>query len=66
MRREPRQERRPDRRLRAGNADDGIVAEFDTPADLRHYRDHPAHQRVLREVLLTLVATRQTVQLEVS
>lgn len=47
----------------AGNADFAIVAEFDDVADYAVYRDHPEHQRILKEILIPNIAQRTCVQL---
>jgi hypothetical protein len=50
--------------LTAGNADLGIVADFDTVDDWRTYQEHPAHQAVIVERIRPILAGRAAVQLD--
>lgn len=54
----------PDLGLRDGNADFAVAAVLDSPEALLTYLEHPAHVRVLAELIAPLVATRQAVQIE--
>lgn len=45
-----------------GNADFGIVADFDDAAAWRRYQEHPAHQAVLRDRIRPIMAGRAAVQ----
>ncbi len=54
----------PDAGVNTGNFDFAVVADFDDRESYVVYRDHPAHQRVLEEVLAPLVTERAAVQLE--
>ena len=47
----------------AGNADFGIVAVFDDEAAYERYRDHPEHQRIVKEILAPNLTSRTCVQL---
>jgi hypothetical protein len=49
----------------AGNADFGIVADFDDVAAWQRYQDHPEHQRVLAELIRPRLAARAAIQFEV-
>jgi hypothetical protein len=42
----------------------GIVTEFETQAAYEAYRDHPAHQRVLADLIAPIRAGRAAVQFE--
>jgi hypothetical protein len=53
----------PDLGLRPGTADFAVVAVLPR-SELAGYLDHPEHQRVVREVISPLIATRTAVQLE--
>ncbi|MDO5712755.1 MAG: Dabb family protein [Micrococcales bacterium] len=53
----------PDARVSAGNADFGIVATFEDVAGYEVYRDHPEHQRIIKEILVPNLAARTCVQL---
>ena len=46
-----------------GNADFGIVAVFDDVAGYELYRDHPEHQRIIKEILVPNLTSRTCVQL---
>ncbi len=48
-----------------GNADFGIVADFDDVDALRLYQQHPAHRAVLTEQIFPILAARAAVQLEI-
>lgn len=47
-----------------GAYDFAVVGEFDDRDAFTAYRDHPEHQRILREMILPNVASRTVVQLE--
>jgi hypothetical protein len=49
--------------LRPGTADFAVVAVLDQ-AELGDYLDHPEHQRIVREVISPLLATRTALQVE--
>lgn len=51
--------------LAEGNFEFGIAAQFATEADYATYRDHPAHQAVIHELIAPLVAARAAVQYEI-
>jgi hypothetical protein len=48
--------------LRDGNAHLAVVAEFDDEAAYVTYRDHPAHRRVVAELIDPTGATRRAAQ----
>ena len=52
----------PDLALSDGTFDFGIAADFASRADYETYRDHPAHQAVIHELIAPLVAERAAVQ----
>ena len=54
----------PDAGVRPGNADFGVVADFDTSDDYLAYLEHPDHMRVVTEHIAPLIATRAAVQYE--
>lgn len=56
----------PDAAVNDGNHDYAVVADFDDEAGYLEYRDHPAHRRVVAEVLAPIIAERAAVQLTVS
>ena len=45
-----------------GNADLAIVADFASVADYEVYRDHPAHQAVIKDHFVPIIAGRTAVQ----
>jgi hypothetical protein len=53
----------PNLGLRPGTADFAVVAVIEQ-AELPRYLDHPEHQRIVREVISPLLATRTAIQLE--
>lgn len=53
----------PDAGVSNGNAEFGIVAVFDSEADYAVYRDHPEHQRIIKEILVPNLTQRTCVQL---
>jgi hypothetical protein len=53
-----------DRALTAGNADLGIVADFDTVEQWRTYQEHPAHQAVIVERIRPILVARAAVQFD--
>ena len=50
--------------LAPDNASLGIVAEFASVADYEVYRDHPAHQAVIRDRISPIRAGRAAIQFE--
>lgn len=50
--------------LAAEAYDFAVVGRFDDRQSFTAYRDHPEHQRILREMILPNVQTRTVVQLE--
>ena len=48
-----------------GNADFGIVADFDDAAAWHRYQDHPEHRRIVAELIRPHLAVRTAVQFEV-
>ncbi|CAN5685726.1 Dabb family protein [soil metagenome] len=52
----------PDLGLADGNFEFGIAADFASQADYEVYRDHPAHQAVIHDLIAPLVAARSAVQ----
>ncbi len=50
--------------LSPGNATIAVVADTDDRAGWETYRDHPAHQRVIAEMVTPLLAARTAVQHE--
>ncbi|MBZ0114378.1 MAG: Dabb family protein [Thermoanaerobaculia bacterium] len=55
----------PDLILEPGNYDFAIVADFGSEDDYAVYRDHPSHQRVLRETLRPRIESRVAIQFEI-
>ncbi|HEY7440540.1 MAG TPA: Dabb family protein [Acidimicrobiia bacterium] len=51
--------------LSDGNASFGIVADFPSVAAFLAYRDHSAHQAVLRDTIKPILAHRSAVQYEI-
>jgi len=47
-----------------GNADLAIVADFDDVDCYRAYRDHPAHQDIVKRLIRPIAAQRRAVQFE--
>jgi hypothetical protein len=47
-----------------GNYDLAVVADFDDERGYVTYRDHPEHQRILRELIRPILAHRAAVQHE--
>ncbi|MBX7160901.1 MAG: Dabb family protein [Acidimicrobiia bacterium] len=45
-----------------GNCDFAVVADFDDVDGYLIYRDHPAHQRVIRDLIAPILANRHAVQ----
>ncbi len=54
----------PDLGLASDTSSFGIVAEFATVADYEVYRDHPAHRRVITDLIGPIRAGRAAVQFE--
>jgi hypothetical protein len=52
--------------VNAGNWDFAVVADFDSIEDQTTYRDHPAHQRVIAELIAPIRAERAVVQFDTS
>jgi hypothetical protein len=48
-----------------GNAQFAVVADFEDQAAWRTYTDHPAHRRVITELVRPILASRAAVQFEV-
>jgi len=51
-----------DARIAEGNADVCAVGDFDDEAGYLHYRDHPAHRRVITELIAPVLASRSAIQ----
>ena len=47
-----------------GNADVVAIGDFDDVAGYLEYRDHPAHQRVVTELILPILSERTAIQYE--
>lgn len=54
----------PDAGVRPGNANFGVVADFDSVDDYLVYLEHPAHMAVVTKHIKPLVADRAAVQFE--
>lgn len=54
----------PDVGLREGNWDFAVVADFDDVAGWQAYSAHPAHQRLIAELILPMLGERAAVQYE--
>ena len=52
----------PDLAISDGTYDFGIAADFASQGDYETYRDHPAHQAVIGDLIAPLVAERAAVQ----
>ncbi|WP_182907682.1 Dabb family protein [Microbispora sp. H13382] len=52
----------PDAGINQGNFSFAVVADFDSAEDYIVYRDHPAHQDVLKECITPILASRAAVQ----
>jgi hypothetical protein len=50
--------------INEGNFDFAIVADCDSVDDYLVYRDHPAHQQVIKERIAPILAARAAVQYE--
>ena len=48
--------------VNTGNCDFAVVADFDDVDGYLTYRDHPEHQRVIRDHIAPILATRYAVQ----
>jgi hypothetical protein len=59
-----RYEHGPDAGLVEGNHDYVVVADFDSVDDFLTYRNHPEHQRLIRELFGPVSAARTAVQYE--
>jgi hypothetical protein len=56
----------PDAGLRPGAADYAVIADFEDAESYRRYAEHPAHRRVIDELLNPMVDSRAAVQLDLS
>ena len=54
----------PDLAIFDGNFDYAVAAEFRSADDVRTYIDHPAHQRVVKELLAEIRTDRAAIQFE--
>jgi len=54
----------PDAGINADNFDYAVVADFDDVYGYLAYRDHPAHRRVLVEVIAPIISARAAVQID--
>jgi quinol monooxygenase YgiN len=54
----------PDAGINQGNHDFVVVADFDDRAAYLAYRDHPEHQRLIRELFAPAASARAAVQYE--
>jgi hypothetical protein len=54
----------PDIGLTPSAYDYAVVGTFTTRSDFENYRDHPQHQRILRELIVPYLDRRTVVQLE--
>ena len=54
----------PDAGVNPGNYDFAVVADFDDADGYRTYRDHPAHQAVVKSHVNPIVERRAAVQFE--
>jgi hypothetical protein len=54
----------PDAGMGSGNYDFAVVADFDDSAGYVTYRDHPAHQAVVKDLVAPILAERAAVQYE--
>jgi hypothetical protein len=52
----------PDLGINADNCDYVVVADFDSVEGYLAYRDHPAHQAVLADLIRPILAARSAVQ----
>ncbi len=52
----------PDAGINEGNFDFAVVADFDDPEGYLVYRDHPAHGRVITELIVPFIESRAAVQ----
>jgi hypothetical protein len=48
-----------------GTWDYALVAEFDSVDDQRTYRDHPVHQKLIRELVEPITSERAAIQLDI-
>lgn len=55
----------PDLGLRPGNADFGVAALLESPAQLPDYLDCPAHKELVSQVIAPMTESRTALQLEV-
>lgn len=54
----------PDLGLMDGNVDFAIVEDFDDADAFRRYLAHPAHDKMVREFLRPILASRQAIQFQ--
>ncbi|HEX2273389.1 MAG TPA: Dabb family protein [Acidimicrobiales bacterium] len=55
----------PDLGLAEDHPDYGLVADFPDVDAYRRYAEHPAHRRLINDLLTPILATRHAVQIEV-
>ncbi|MFN8051193.1 MAG: Dabb family protein [Acidimicrobiales bacterium] len=53
-----------DEHLAEGNADIGIVADFDDRAAYEVYRDHPVHRAVITDRIVPVLGSRVAIQMQ--
>jgi hypothetical protein len=53
-----------DAAVNEGNADVGVVADFDSVDDYLVYRDHPEHRSVIERLIAPALAGRTAIQFE--
>lgn len=56
----------PDAGLNQSNFEFAVVADFDDVDGYLAYRDHPAHQRIINELILPFIEDRAAVQYDLS
>ena len=59
-----RYEHGPDLGVSPGTWDYALVAEFATLDDQRTYRDHPVHQKLIRELVEPITTDRASIQVD--
>ncbi len=55
----------PDAGINEGNLDFAVVADFDDIDGYLLYRDHPAHTRIIAELIAPFIETRAAVQFDI-
>jgi len=55
----------PDAGIIEGNFDFAVVAEFDTRESYLAYREHPAHQAVIKQFIRPITGARASVQYQI-